>query len=152
MATTRLLEDFEVGETWTSRKETITEDAIIAFAKANDPQPIHIDPAAAAKGRFGTVIASGWQIAALSFRLFVEDGGYGDTPMVGLGVDELRWRQIVRPGDVLQVSRTIVEVRRSSSRPDRGTVKSRVEVKNQNGEVVLSMVTLGQVPARTSGA
>jgi acyl dehydratase len=152
MATTRLLEDFEVGEAWTSRWETITEDSIIAFGKANDPQTIHTDPAAAAKGRFGTVIASGWQIAALSLRLFVEDGGYGDTPMVGLGVDELRWKQIVRPGDKLQVHRTVIEVRRSSSRPDRGTVKARVEVKNQNGEVVLSMIALGQVPARTNGA
>ena len=152
MATTRLLEDFDVGEAWTSRWETITEDSIVAFAKINDPQPIHTDPAAASKGRFGTVIASGWQIAALSLRLFVEAGGYGDTPMVGVGVDELRWRQIVRPGDRLQVHRTVIEVRRSSSRPDRGTVKSRVEVKNQNGEVVLSMIAVGQVPARSSGA
>jgi acyl dehydratase len=151
MATTRLLEDFKVGETWTSRKETITEDAIIAFARVNDPQPIHTDPEAAAKGRFGTVIASGWQIAALSLRLFVEAGGYGDTPMVGLGIDELRWKQVVRPGDVLQVHRTVTEVRRSRSRPDRGIVKSLVEVKNQNDEVVLSMFSLGQVPARTAG-
>jgi acyl dehydratase len=152
MATTRLLEDFAVGEAWSSRWETITEDAIIAFAEANDPQSIHTDPAAAANGRFGTVIASGWQIAALSLRLFVEDGGYGDTPMVGLGVDELRWKQIVRPGDRLQVHRTVIEVRRSASRPDRGIVKSRVEVKNQDGEAVLSMITVGQVPARTSSA
>lgn len=151
LMTTRLLEDFQVGETWTSRWETITEEAIVAFGKANDPQPIHTDPAAAATGRFGTVIASGWQIAALSLRLFVEAGGYGDTPMVGLGIDELRWKQIVRPGDTLQVHRTVIEVRRSATRPDRGSVKSRVEVKNQNGEVVLSMIALGQVPARTSG-
>ncbi len=152
MATTRLLEDFNVGEAWTSRWETVTEESIIAFAKANDPQPIHTDPAAAAKGRFGSVIASGWQIAALSLRLFVEDGGYGDTPMVGLGVDELRWTQIVRPGDRLQVHRTVIEVCRSASRPDRGIVKSRVEVKNQDGEAVLSMITVGQVPARTGSA
>src|SRR5215831_12941254 len=144
MATTRLLEDFAVGEAWTSRWETITEDSIVTFAKVNDPQPIHTDPAVAANGRFGTVIASGWQIAALSLRLFVEDGGYGDTPMVGLGVDELRWKQIVRPGDRLQVHRAVIEVRRSASRPDRGIVKSRVEVKNQNGEVVLSMIAVGQ--------
>lgn len=151
MAKTRLLEDFRVGETWTSRKEVITEESIVAFATANDPQPIHTDPAAAAQSRFGTLIASGWQIAALPLRLFVEDGGYGDTPMIGLGVDELRWRQIVRPGDVLQVHREVIEVRRSRSRPDRGTVRTRVEVKNQNDEVVLSMIALGQVPARTSG-
>ncbi|GKX33215.1 MAG: acyl dehydratase [Rhizobiaceae bacterium MnEN-MB40S] len=151
MAQTRLFEDFEVGETWTSRTETITEDDIIAFAKVNDPQPIHTDPAAAAKGRFGTVIASGWQIAALSLRLFIEDGGYGDTPMVGLGVDGLRWRQVVRPGDVLQVKREVIETRRSKSRPDRGVIRTRVEVRNQNDEVVLSLISSGQVPTRTTG-
>ncbi|MBW8638171.1 MaoC family dehydratase [Hoeflea sp. WL0058] len=151
MAQTRLFEDFEVGETWTSRKETITEEDIIAFAKVNDPQPIHTDPATAAKGRFGTVIASGWQIAALSLRLFIEDGGYGDTPMVGLGVDELRWRQVVKPGDVLEVKREVIETRRSKSRPDRGVIRTRVEVSNQNGEVVLSLISSGQVPTRTSG-
>ncbi|MEO4045132.1 MaoC family dehydratase [Hoeflea sp. CAU 1731] len=148
MAQTRLFEDFEVGETWTSRTEAITEEDIIAFAKVNDPQPIHTDPAAAAKGRFGTVIASGWQIAALSLRLFIEDGGYGDTPMVGLGVDELRWRQVVKPGDVLQVTREVVETRRSKSRPDRGVIRTRVEVRNQNDEVVLSLISSGQVPTR----
>ncbi len=151
MAQTRLFEDFEVGETWTSRTETITEEDITAFAKVNDPQPIHTDPAAAAKGRFGTVIASGWQIAALSLRLFIEDGGYGDTPMVGLGVDELRWRQVVRPGDVLQVTREVIETRRSKSRPDRGVIRTRVEVRNQNDEVVLSLISSGQVPTRTTG-
>ncbi len=149
MAQTRLFEDFEVGEIWTSRKETITEEDIIVFAKVNDPQTIHTDPTAAAKGRFGTVIASGWQIAALSLRLFVEDGGYGDTPMVGLGVDELRWRQVVKPGDVLQVKREVVETRRSKSRPDRGVIRTRVEVRNQNDEVVLSLISSGQVPTRT---
>ena len=149
MAQTRLFEDFEVGEIWTSRKETITEEDIIAFATVNDPQPIHTDAAAAAKGRFGSVIASGWQIAALSLRLFVEDGGYGDTPMVGLGVDELRWRQVVKPGDVLQVKREVVETRRSKSRPDRGIIRTRVEVRNQKDEVVLSLISSGQVPTRT---
>lgn len=151
MSKTRLFEDFEVGETWTSREELMTKESIIAFGKANDPQPIHIDPEAAAEGRFGTIIASGWQIAALSLRLFVESGGYGKTPNVGLGVDELRWVQVVRPGDTLHVVRELLEKRRSKSRPDRGILRTKVSVRNQDGKDVMTLVSMGQVPARTTG-
>ncbi|MGR3661700.1 MAG: MaoC family dehydratase [Paracoccaceae bacterium] len=151
MSETRLFEDFVVGEIWTSREEEITQEAIIAFAKSNDPQPIHTDPVAAAEGRFGTIIASGWQIAALSLRLFVESGGYGKTPNIGLGVDELRWTAVVRPGDKLHVVRELVEKRRSKSRPDRGILRTKVSVRNQDGKDVMTLVSLGQVPARTNG-
>lgn len=151
MSKTRLFEDFEVGEIWTSREEEITAESIIAFGKANDPQPIHTDPAAAAEGRFGTIIASGWQIAALSLRLFVESGGYGKTPNIGLGVDELRWVQVVRPGDRLHVVRELLEKRRSKSRPDRGILRTKVSVRNQDGKDVMTLVSMGQVPARTNG-
>lgn len=151
MSMTRLFEDFEVGETWTSREEEFTEQSIIAFGKANDPQPIHTDPEAAAEGRFGTIIASGWQVAALSLRLFVEYGGYGKTPNVGLGVDELRWVEVVRPGDKLHVVRELLEKRRSKSRPDRGILRTKVSVRNQHGRDVMTLVSLGQVPARTNG-
>ena len=150
MTKTRLFEDFEVGEIWTSRTEEITAESIIAFGKANDPQPIHIDPVAAAEGRFGTIIASGWQIAALSLRLFVESGGYGKTPNVGLGVDELRWVQVVRPGDTLHVVRELLEKRRSKSRPDRGILRTKVSVRNQDGKDVMTLISMGQVPARTT--
>jgi acyl dehydratase len=95
----KYLEDFREGEVWQSGSIVIGEDEMIAYAKANDPQPIHVDPDAARKGPFGGIIASGWQIAALSMRLFVEAGGHGDTPIVGIGIDELRWKQVVRPGD-----------------------------------------------------
>ena len=66
-------------------------------------------------GRSAAIIASGWQIAALSMQLFVEAGGHGDAPIVGIGIDELRWKQVVRPGDALRTTREIVEVRRSAS-------------------------------------
>jgi acyl dehydratase len=151
MSKTRLFEDFEVGEIWTSRQETITAESIITFGKANDPQAIHIDPEAAAEGRFGTIIASGWQIAALSLRLFVESGGYGKTPNIGLGADELRWLQVVRPGDTLHVVRELLEKRRSKSRPDRGILRTRVSVRNQDGKDVMTLISMGQVPARTTG-
>lgn len=143
---TKYLEDFRVGEVWRSGSVVISEDEMIAYAKANDPQPMHVDPVAAKDGPFGGIIASGWQIAALSLRLFVQAGGHGDTPMVGLGIDELRWRQVVRPGDALRTTREIVEVRRT--KPDRGVLRTRVTVLNQRDEAVMTYYALGQVRAR----
>lgn len=148
MAPTRLFEDFTLGERWTSPPETISEAAIIAFARDNDPQPMHIDPHAAAAGPHGSVIASGWQIAALALKLFVQAGGYGGTPVLGLGCDELRWHEIVRPGDVLTVHREIIALRRSASRPQQGIIRTRISVNNQHGRTVLSMISTGMVPAR----
>jgi acyl dehydratase len=147
---TRYLEDFQEGETWRSGTIVIGEDDIVAYARANDPQAIHMDPAAAKDGPFGGVIASGWQIAALSMKLFVEAGGHGDAPIVGIGIDELRWKQVVRPGDTLRTTREIVEVRRSASKPDRGTIRTRVTVLNQRDETVMTYYALGQVRARNT--
>lgn len=144
----RYLEDFEIGETWVSPAFEMTQDDIISYARQNDPQPMHTDPQYAASGRFGTVIASGWQIAALCMRLFIEGGGYGDTPVVGLGIDELRWRKPVRPGDVLTVTREVISAEPSKSRPEFGVIRTQVTVSNQKGETVMTLVSLGQVPAR----
>ena len=146
----RYFEDFDIGETWVSRPVEMTEQDIISYARVNDPQPMHTDPEKAAAGRFGGVIASGWQIAALSMRLFIESGGYGDTPVVGMGVDELRWRKPVRPGDVLKVTREIIATERSKSRPDFGVIRTKVTVSNQKDEAVMTLIALGQVPARSA--
>ena len=142
----KYFEDFAIGETWTSREIVLTEADIIAFAQANDPQPMHTDPAAAASGRFGGLIASGWQVAALSMRLFIEAGAYGDTPVVGVGVDELRWKKPVRPGDRLHVRREIVDLR--AGRPGYGVIRTRVSVINQDGDAVMTLISMGQVPTR----
>ena len=151
MKKTRYLEDFQVGERWQSRPVSLSEDEIIAFGRANDPQPMHVDPAYGAAGAFGSIIASGWQVAILSMRVFIDAGGYGDTPMLGIGIDELRWLKPVRPGDRLVVEREVVEVKRSESRPDRGTVRTRVIVRNEAGEPVLSLYSIGRIPARPAG-
>ena len=151
MNKTRYLEDFQVGERWQSRPVSLSEDEIIAFGRANDPQPMHVDPAYGAAGAFGSIIASGWQVALLSMRVFIEAGGYGDTPMLGIGIDELRWLKPVRPGDRLVVEREVVEVKRSESRADRGTVRTRVIVRNEAGEPVLSLYSIGRIPARPAG-
>jgi acyl dehydratase len=148
-AMTKYLEDFREGETWHSGPVVIGEEDIVAFARMYDPQPIHVDPDAAGNGPFGGLIASGWQVAALSMKLFVEAGGHGGAPIVGIGVDELRWKQAVRPGDSLRSIREIVEVRRSASKPDRGVIRSRVTVLNQRDETVMTYYALGQVRARS---
>jgi acyl dehydratase len=148
VTTARHFEDFRVGETWTSAPVLLTAEEIIAFGQANDPQPMHTDPERAAAGPFGGLVASGWQIAALSMRVFVQSGGYGATPVVGLGIGELRWVKPVRAGDVLTVVREIVEVRRSASNPRFGILRTRVTVKNQTGDAVMTLVTNGRVPAR----
>ncbi|HEY4370424.1 MAG TPA: MaoC family dehydratase [Burkholderiales bacterium] len=148
--TVRYLEDFKVGERWLSAPTQISEAEIVAYGLANDPQPMHTDPAAAKEGLFGGLIASGWQIAALSMRLFIQAGGYGKTPVVGLGIDGLRWLKPVRPGDTLTVEREVVEITRSEKQPDKGTIRTCVNVRNQAGDVVMTLFTLGRVHARPS--
>ncbi len=150
-AATRLFEDFAVGEVWQSAPVVVSAEEIIAFGLANDPQPMHTDPALAANGPFGTLVASGWQIAALSMRVFVQAGGYGKTPVVGMGIDELRWVKPVKAGDRLTVTREIIDLRRSESNPMRGIIRTRVTVQNQAGESVMTLVTTGRVPARRAG-
>lgn len=144
----KYLEDFREGEIWHSGSVVIGADEMVAYARAYDPQPIHVDPDAAANGPFGGIIASGWQIAAVSMQLFIQAGGHGDSPIVGIGIDELRWKQVVRPGDALRTTREIVEVRRSASKPDRGVIRTRVTVLNQRDETVMSYYAIGQVRAR----
>jgi len=144
----KYLEDFREGEIWESGSIVLGEGDIIAFARDYDPQPMHTDADAAASGPFGGLIASGLQVAALSMKLFVEAGGHGGAPIVGIGIDELRWKQAVRPGDTLRTVREVVEVRRSASKPDRGMIRTRVTVLNQREETVMSYYALGQVRAR----
>ena len=151
MAATRYFEDFQVGETWRSAPWVLSAEEIMAFGHAYDPQPMHTDPQRAAAGPFGALVASGWHIAALTVRMFVDAGGYGATPVVGLGIDELRWLKPVRAGDQLTVTREVIEVRRSESNPGRGIIRTRVTVTNQLGERTMSLVTAGGVPTRPQG-
>lgn len=150
LSKTRFFEDFRVGETWQSPPTPVAAEEIIAFGMANDPQPMHTDPEAAANSPFGGLVASGWHIAALSVRVFVKSGGYGATPVVGMGIDELRWQKPVRPGDTLTVFREIVELKRSETKPMQGLIRTRVTVRNQAGESVMTLLTNGRVPARAA--
>jgi len=144
----RFFEDFKLGETWESPPTPVPAEEIVAFGQAFDPQPMHTDAARAAASPFKGLVASGWHVAALTMREFVRAGGYGRTPMVGLGIDELRWRAPLRAGDAVTVRREVIELRRSESNPGHGIVRTRVTVRNQDGAIVMSMISAGRVPAR----
>jgi acyl dehydratase len=140
------LNDLEIGQRWAGGPITLTEAEIIRFAEEFDPQPMHVDKEAAAAGRFGGLIASGWHVASRVMRDFVDTAPFGDTPMLGLKVDDLQWRTAVRPGDVLSITREVVDIAVSRSKPDRGVLTMRMTVTNQDGAVAMTFLNLIQMP------
>lgn len=148
MSKSVFLDDLTIGQSWAGGPIAMTEADIVRFAREYDPQPMHIDASAAAAGRFGGLIASGWHVAAVVMRDFVEAAPFGDTPLLGLKVDDLQWRLAVRPGDVLHIRREVVDVARSKSKPDRGVLTMRMTVTNQDDAVVMSFTNLIQMPTR----
>jgi acyl dehydratase len=143
-----LLEDLVIGQRWSGGPIVMREGDIIRFAAEYDPQPMHVDPAAAAAGRFRGIIASGCHVASLVMRDFVDKAPFGETPLLGLEVDDLQWLSPVRPGDVLSIEREIVAIVPSRSKPDRGVITVRMTVTNQDGAVVMSFLNLIQTPTR----
>ncbi len=135
----RYFEDYVPGSVFEYGSIPVEEAEVINFAKRYDNQALHTDPEAAARGPFGGLIASGWHTAGLMMRLFTDHYLSKVASVVSPGVDELRWTKPVRPGDRLSIRVSILESRRSRSKPDRGMVHSRVEVLNQDREVVMSL-------------
>jgi acyl dehydratase len=144
----RYFEDYVSGTTFEYGEISLSADEIIEFARRFDPQPIHIDPEAAARGPFAGLIASGWHTASVMMRLLADHYISHVASMASPGVDEIRWLIPVRPGDTLSIRVTVLETKRSRSKPDRGTVRSLVEVMNQNREVVMSLKPLSIVRCR----
>jgi acyl dehydratase len=142
------LEDFAVGQVFRSDTLAVDAQAIKNFARQFDPQPFHLDEAAAAATFFEGLSASGWHTAALTMKLLVSGGIPVAGGIIGVGMDELRWPRPVRPGDRLRVESEILEVRRSKSRPQSGLVKMRATTRNQNDEPVQIMVANLIVPRR----
>lgn len=136
MADSKYLEDIQPGDRWQTAPYTVTEDDILSFARQWDPQPMHADPEAAARGPFRGLIASGWHTAAILMKLVAEAKPFGDTPALGLGVESLAWPQPVRPGDTIHVEMVVESVRESKSKPGFGIVKVRSTAVNQRGEPV----------------
>jgi acyl dehydratase len=135
----RWFEDYAVGEVFEFGDRLVTGEEIVEFAIRYDPQPFHADAAAAAHSSFGGLVASGWMTAALLMREMCD---HFISPLSALGspgVDQLRWLQPVRPGNRLHVRVTVLEARRSQSKPDRGVITLLQEVMNQSGEVVMSL-------------
>ncbi len=128
----------------------VDEAAIKTFARQYDPQPFHLDDAAARATMFGGLAASGWHTMALTMRLLVDDGPPLAGGIIGGGVDELRWPKPVRPGDRLRIECEVVEVRPSRSRPEQGLVKMKTTTHNQNDEPVLVFVANLIVPRRSA--
>jgi acyl dehydratase len=136
---TRYLEDFHPGMVAEAGSVQVTEAEILEFATRYDPQPFHVDAEAARRSIYGGLIASGWHTVALTMRLLVDNVFQGSASMGSPGVDNLRWLLPVRPGDTLSPRVTVLETRASRSKPDRGVLRFRVEVANQDGELAMTM-------------
>jgi acyl dehydratase len=134
----RWFEDYVVGAIHELGSIQVEAGEVQGFARQFDPQPFHTDPQAASASHFGGLIASGWHTAALMMRLFALNYLSPQSSLGSPGIEELRWPRPVRPGDVLAVRVTITDARISQSRPDRGIIRSLIEVFNQNGELVMS--------------
>lgn len=145
----RYLEDFSVGEIIASTETyEMTAERIHVYASEFDPQPIHLDPDAAAKGFFGGIIASGWHTLSATMRLMVRANLFAGAPVIGVGVDKLRYLAPVRPGDVLSAKAEVVSVRPSSSHPDRGYLNLHVTTTRHDGVDVIRQEWTVLVPRR----
>jgi acyl dehydratase len=147
----RYFEDFVPGSVSEYGPVAISEAEILEFARKYDPQPIHTDPGWASTGPFGGLIASGWHTIALTMRVLVDNYLPGGASLASPGIDELRWVRPVRPGDVFSVRVAVLEARPSRSKLDRGLVRSRIEVLNGEGQVVMTLVALNLLLRRPSG-
>lgn len=144
----RYFEDYIPGETHAFGAITVEADEVISFARRFDPQPFHMDPEAGKRSIYGGMIASGWHTAALMMRLFVDHYLSRAASLGSPGVDELRWLKPVYPGDTLSLRVTIIEATRSRSKPDRGIIRSDIQVLNQKNDVVMTMKALNFMRCR----
>lgn len=146
----RYLEDLQVGEITKTHSIEMNQTEMINFALRYDPQSMHTDVEAAAEGPFGGLIASGWYTAVTVMRLMVDSRLLGETPLLGLGVENLRWPAVVRPGDTISAEIEVASITRSRSKPDFGVVRLGITARNQNGEIVFVMTPSVWVPSRTA--
>ncbi|WP_338445868.1 MaoC family dehydratase [Pelagerythrobacter marensis] len=146
-------EDIEVGTRRSFGRYEVTREEVTDFAAKYDPQPFHLDDDAAAATHFGRLSASGWHTCAMTMRMLVEN--MRDVKQAGLGspgVDELKWKRPVYPGDTLRCETEVIAKRRSRKRPDMGLFKSRIQVFNQDDVVVLEMISNGLIQVRDPAA
>lgn len=144
----RYFDEFAVGDAFESDSFTLSEKESMAFAHLYDPQPFHLDPAAAAASPFHEIVASGWQTTAITMRLLVESGVLRATGIIGTGIDDLRWLAPVVPGDTLRVRGEVIEKVPWPGKKERGTMRIRLHTLNQNGVVVMSQIANVMVRTR----
>lgn len=149
--TTYYWEDFTIGDEIRFGKHVVTEAEMLEFAREFDPQPIYVDPRAAADGPYGGLIASGWQTAGWCMRMLVDNVLVQSSSLGSPGLDSLRWLQPVRAGDSLHVCAKVLASRALKSRPQIGLVRLRFEVRNQSGIEVMNMVTNSMFGRRPEG-
>jgi acyl dehydratase len=135
----RWFEDYHPGSVHELGSVEVDADEVVHFGRLWDPQPMHTDAEAAARSPFGGLIASGWHTAGLMMRLYAQRYLSPVSSVASPGMEELRWPHAVRPGDRLSVRVTVLDARPSASRPDRGIVRSLIEVRNQDGALVMTM-------------
>ena len=144
----RYFEDYQPGSVYEYGYLEVSRDDILRFATEFDPQPIHVDPAFAAAGPFGGLIASGWHTAGLMMRLLADHYLSGVASLASPGIDELRWPAPLRPGDSVRLRTTIVAARPSRSKPDRGLVTTGAELIAGDDRLVLSLVAMNLLRRR----
>jgi acyl dehydratase len=144
-------EDFPAGDVRESAPRTVTREEMLTFARAYDPQPFHLDEAAAQRSIYGGLIGSGWLTVAVMMRLLWDTLLQDAVSLGSPGADEIRWLKPVRPGDTLRARFTVVEGVPSRSRPDRGVLRTFTEMLNQRDEVVMTVRGLGMFARRPAG-
>jgi acyl dehydratase len=144
-------EDFAPGQDIDLGTRTVTEEEIVGFARAYDPQPFHVDRDAAAHSIYGGVIASGWHTCGMMMRMVVDGLLNRSASMGSPGLDGVRWLAPVRAGDTLNVRYQTVQVKASASKPDRGVVWSKWVAINQHGQTVCTVEGMGMFGRRPGG-
>jgi acyl dehydratase len=152
MSADLFFEDFAPGQEIDLGERTVSEEEIIAFATQFDPQPFHIDHAAAEASMYGAVIASGWHTCSMMMRIVVDGMMAKASSMGSPGLEKVRWILPVRAGDTISVTYLTTAVKASDSKPDRGVVWSTWKAVNQHGELVCTIEGMGMFGRRPQGA
>jgi acyl dehydratase len=145
-------EDFKPGAVAVYGPRLVTREEIVAFAAEFDPQPMHLDEAAASATLLGGLGASGWQICCLLMRMITDGFLLDSTSMGAPGIDEVRWLKPLRPGTQIRVRATVLDTRASNSRPAMGFVKFQYEVLDDQDAVLTTMVSSMMLVRREAGA
>ena len=142
-------EDLEVGKETHFGSYEVTREEVLEFARKYDPQPFHLSDEAAAKTHFKRLAASGWHSCAMTMAVMARHVVDQEQASLGSpGIDELRWLKPVHPGDTLNVSGRIVELRPSRSKPELGSFRSEVTVTNQDDVAVLRFTSIVLISRR----